>query len=194
MQSDKERLLDDYLVTAARIGDRRALDHLVTRWSPRFLRHAYRLLGDESMAQDMAQEAWEQILRGLARLEDARAFPAWAYRIVTRRCARAIRQLEKRRNGQKALAADPTPLACEAADNEPADSARRADMALVLAALKTLPGPQRAALALFYMEDLSISEIAIVLEIPVGTVKTRLMHGRLKIRDIVKGTGDDQIG
>jgi RNA polymerase sigma-70 factor (ECF subfamily) len=194
VRSDKEHLLDEYLVTAARVGDRRALDHLVARFHPRLLRHAYRLLEHEAMAQDMAQEAWEQIVRGLARLDDARAFPAWAYRIVTRRCARAIRQLEKNRTGQKALAAEPTPLADAPHVDQEADSARQTNIARVLAALQTLPGPQKAALALFYLDDLSVADIAIALEIPVGTVKTRLMHGRSKIRDIMKGYDDEQAG
>jgi RNA polymerase sigma-70 factor (ECF subfamily) len=50
-----------------------------------------------------------------------------------------------------------------------------------------LPGPQRVALALFYIEELSVAEIAIATDVPPGTVKTRLMHARRKIRAILEG-------
>lgn len=88
MNRDSERIYDEFLVAAAVTGDPAALSRLVARWQPRLLRHAWRLLGDAERAKDMAQEAWLEILRGLARLDDVAAFPAWAYRITTRRCQR----------------------------------------------------------------------------------------------------------
>lgn len=92
MRNDKERLLDAYLAAAARTGDRRALSRLVERWQPKFLGHAYRLTGEAELAADMAQEARVEVIRGIDRLEDAAAFPAWAMRIVSRRCTQAIRR------------------------------------------------------------------------------------------------------
>ena len=61
------------------------------------------------------------------------------------------------------------------------------DAARVMAAIAELPAPQRAALALFYTEDLSVAEIAVALDVPPGTVKTRLMHARRKVRAILGG-------
>lgn len=103
MRDDKERLFDAYLAAAARTGDRRALSQLVDRWQPKFLGHAYRLTGEVELAADMAQEAWVEVMRGIARLDDAAAFPAWAMRIVTRRCTRAIRRRERRPAGMPPL-------------------------------------------------------------------------------------------
>jgi RNA polymerase sigma-70 factor (ECF subfamily) len=85
---DSERIYDEFLAAAAVAGDRQALTRLVARWQPRFLRHAWRVLGDAERAGDIVQEAWIEILRGLPRLDDVAAFPAWAFRIVTRRCWR----------------------------------------------------------------------------------------------------------
>ena len=90
MNRSSERIFDEYLVAAAVAGDRPALERLVARWQPRLLRHAWRMLGDAERARDTVQEAWLEVMRGLARLDDTAAFPAWAYRIVTRRCQRAF--------------------------------------------------------------------------------------------------------
>lgn len=182
---DRERLLDDYLAAAARAGDRRALRLLVRRWNPKLLRHAARLTGDADLARDMAQEAWEQIVRGLQRLDDTSAFAAWAYRITTRRCARAIRRLVKQRRLQSELEAEPPLPPPQDKTAEQADEVR-----LVLAAAHALPGAQRAALALHYLEEMNVADIAIALDTPPGTIKTRLMHARRKIRDSLKGNED----
>ena len=87
MVRTKEQLLDEYLVASARVGDRRAFDLLARRWGRKLLAHAWRLTGDADLAREAAQDGWVEILRGLGRLRDERAFPAWAYQIVTRRCA-----------------------------------------------------------------------------------------------------------
>lgn len=182
MKRDSERIYDEFLVAAAITGDRPALRRLVTRWQPRLWRHAWRVLGDADRAKDMVQEAWMEILKGLGRLDDVAAFPAWAYRIVTRRCQRAF------------LVDSRSLLVPE--DNEPghlletpdhASGEFAAELSIVVDALGRLPASQRAAMALFYLEQLSVAEIAIATDVPPGTVKTRLMHARRKVRAIVEG-------
>lgn len=61
-----------------------------------------------------------------------------------------------------------------------------------MAAIATLPAPQRAALSLFYTEDLGVAEIAVALDVPPGTVKTRLMHARRKVRALLEGRSHGQ--
>ncbi len=187
MRRDSERIFDEYLVAAAITGDREALGRLVARWQPRLLRHAWRLLGDADAAKDMVQEAWMEILRGLGRLDDVVAFPAWAYRIVTRRCQRrfqrsARERLEPEQNAEEQQA--PVP------EHESGEFA--AELSIVMEAVRSLPAPQRSALALFYIEDLSVAEIAIALDVPPGTVKTRLMHARRKVRALLEERPNEQ--
>ncbi len=90
MARDRERILDAYLVASARLGDREALGALVRRWNGKLLAHAWRLLRDREGAKDAVQESWTEMVRGLSRLREEGAFAAWAYRIVSRRCARQI--------------------------------------------------------------------------------------------------------
>lgn len=179
--SDAARILDEYVVVCARQGDRAAVDLLARRWQRRLAAHAWRLLGDVELAKDAAQEGWIEILRGLASLQDERAFPAWAYRIVSRRCARQIRRLAGDRQLHQELAA-------QAETRAPAASADHgAELNELRKAIRLLPREQRAALALYHFEGLSVAETAVALDVPAGTVKTRLMHARRKLRAILEG-------
>jgi len=170
------RVLDEYLVASARGGDTGAFAMLFERWNPRLTAHAWRLLGHADDAREAAQAGWAEIAQGLRRLRDERAFPAWAYRIVSRRCARAIARAVRERG---TLGDEPS---CPAAD-----PGERIAAAEVRAAVRALPPDQRAAVALFYFEELSVGEVAVALDVPVGTVKTRLMHARRKLRAALEG-------
>ena len=176
MTRDAQRIYDEYLVAAATTGDRAAASRLVVRWQPRLLRHAWRVGGDADLAKDAVQDAWIEILRGLARLDDVAAFPAWACRIVTRRCQRAL----ARRGPVAPSPEDDGAAARPAPDHASGEFA--AELAIVQRAIAALPPAQRAALALFHLEGLGIAEIAVATDVPPGTVKTRLMHARNKVR------------
>jgi RNA polymerase sigma factor (sigma-70 family) len=175
-QEWKAKALDGFLVASARVGDRRAFELLAERWDPRLRAHAWRLLGDRDQADEAVQDSWAEIIRGLDRLREETAFPAWAYRIVSRRCARLIAKGQRRRKLAEVLTAEPT-----------ADQPELPDFERLRAAVRGLPPEQRAAIALFYFEDLSIAETAIALDVPEGTVKTRLMHARRKLRTALEG-------
>ncbi|OYX48614.1 MAG: hypothetical protein B7Y97_10850 [Sphingomonas sp. 32-66-10] len=174
-----DRATDAWLVVAVQAGDRRAIDRLVTRWHRRLVAHGWRLTGDRAMAEEAVQAAWIDILRGIGTLRDERAFPAWAYRIVTRKTAAAIGD----RIAGRALAAalEDVPLP---APPSPEDAA---DGTALRRAVAALPPGHRAAVALHYFEGLSIAETAVALGIPAGTVKTRLMHARARLRTLLQG-------
>lgn len=172
-----QRELDAYLAASARAGDNRALSALVVRWHKRLTAHAARLCGEAEAARDIAQEAWGEIIKSLKQLDDANAFPAFAYRIVTRRTARHIKRKMRDRALAATLSAEPEP--------EPATqpTTSQGDVERLRAAIRQLPAAQRAAIALFYFDEMGVAEIAIALDVPEGTVKTRLMHARQKLRD-----------
>lgn len=175
---DRDRLLDEYLVLSAQTGSRAALDGLVRRYHRRFVSHAWRLLGNRELAEEAVQSAWIEVLKGLRTLRDERLFAAWAYRIVTRQAGRRIGGIL----ADRALEAG---LAHEA---ETGATAQEPESPGLARALASLPPQQRAAIALHYYEGLSIPEIAVALEVPAGTVKTRLMYARLRLKAALEGS------
>ena len=177
MDQIPDRALDEYLVVLSQTGSRDALDGLARRWTPRLLRYARRVLGGSSeaaeAARDVVQDTWIGVIRGLRGLRDPAQFPAWIYGIATRKCADAIRANRRRRS----VAAESAAGASDR-DEEWAPE-RQMDLST---AIRTLPPMHRAVVHLFYREDLSVEEIAAVLDVPAGTVKSRLHHAREALR------------
>jgi RNA polymerase sigma-70 factor (ECF subfamily) len=177
-RTQKETALDGFLVASARLGDRQALGRLVERWDPKLKAHAWRLLGDHELARDAVQDSWYEIVRGLRRLRHDAAFASWAYRIVSRRCARAIGRAQRQRQLGRDVASAP-PVAVVETDATATDRLR--------AAVRALPPEQRAAVALYYFDELSVTETAVALDVPAGTVKSRLALARRRLRVVLEG-------
>lgn len=177
------RLVDEYLVLSARAGDRAAFEALARRWRTRLAAHAWRLIGSADVAAEASQSAWVEISKGLGGLQDEAAFPAWAYRIVSRQCARRIAGLQRDRALGRDLAAQP-----EAPPDEGGGPGAEIDR--LRAAIRALPAAQRAAVALYHFEEMSVAETAVALDVPAGTVKTRLMHARRALRAVLEGDRD----
>lgn len=179
MARQPSRILDEYLVISAKGGDRDAFAVLVRRWQKKLIAHAWRLTGDREVARDAVQTGWNEIVRGLGSLQDERAFPAWAYRIVSRACAKQVKHKMQQGNISMLLM------------NEPAmyqpDTDAKIDGQRLRIAVRALPPEQRAAVALFYFEEMGVGEVAVALDVPTGTVKTRLMHARRKLRAAMEG-------
>ncbi|GAA0782346.1 RNA polymerase sigma factor [Roseibium denhamense] len=183
IRQEKVRALEALLVLDAKAGDKTALGKLVDLRGPRLFAHAVRLSGDRDAARDIVQEAWIQIIRGLPGLNDETAFLPWALCIVSRRVSAVIRT----RQTERKLAEQ---LAPEAVSAQEPGVDMVLDAAAVRRAIKCLPPAQEATVALFYLEDLSVAEVAKALDIPIGTVKTRLMAARAALRDILEGHHD----
>ncbi len=187
MARSAKHIIESYVVSSARLGSQAARAQLVTRYQPRFLRHAYRLLGDAEQAEDAVQDAWLEIVRGLSNLKDDLAFQAWAFRIVTRRCARIITKQKNMRGLINRTESEPAP------NGEATDQLElAAEQGPLREALAALSPEHRVAVALFYLEEMSVAEVAVVLDIPVGTVKSRLMNARAKLRESLDRRNDGQ--
>ena len=177
MDQSPERVLDEYLILLSQAGSKEALDGLARRWTPRLLRYAARVLGGSAdaveTARDVVQETWIGAIRGLRGLRDPAQFPAWIYGIATRKCADAIRANRRRRRLDR-------PSAPGGSGEDPGlEPEYQIDL---LAAIRGLPPMHRAVVHLFYREEMSVDEVASILEIPAGTVKSRLHHAREALR------------
>lgn len=180
MTRTPDQIYDELLVLRCQDGESAALEELVERWQERLGRHAQRLCGHPELANDALQEAWMAIVRGLGRLHDPALFRSWAYRIVTHKCTDQVRRTSRRREVTEEVGRQPTPASVDAGDGGETEALRSA-MAL-------LSADRRALLALHYLEELGIDEIAAILGIPEGTVKSRLFHARKALKTALERT------
>jgi len=179
MRRTQEDIQDELLVLQCQDGDREALKLLITRWQPRLTRLAWRLTGEREASRDVVQEAWLAIVRGLRRLHDPATFRTWAYRIVRNKCADWMRRRVTQRRATAQLQAETS-----AASDEPAGPSDEIDR--LRAAMATLPADQHTVLTLHYSDELSVADIARVLDIPAGTVKSRLFHARQRLKEVLE--------
>ena len=182
---------DAALVAAATAGDRQAFATLVERHQGRILALLERLTGCHEQARDLAQETFVSAYRKLSSFAGRSAFSTWLYRIACNHAAAAGR---RRRPVAAPLGADGGGVAEPAAPSADV-SARleRQELARqVTAALDRLEDRYREVVVLADMQDTSYEEISAVLDIPLGTVRSRLHRGRLELRRLLANHAQGQ--
>ena len=174
MKRDPRQILTEWLVLAAQGGSEAAFSDLHGLWRADLRRLALVRVERPEAADEVLTDVWLAIARGLHRLDDPACFPRWAFRIVERRSADWIRRrsLERRREVAAAAAADELAPAPLSAGETPDDVVRLRQV------IALLPADQRELLHLYYELERSVGEIAEVLAIPAGTVKSRLFSVR----------------
>ncbi|MHC4717479.1 MAG: RNA polymerase sigma factor, partial [Planctomycetota bacterium] len=166
------------LILSARAGDLSAYGLIVGRFQDMAYGYAYSILGDFHLAEDAAQEAFLEAYVHLGSLRCPAAFPGWFRRIVFKHCDRL-----RRRRGVRTV---PLDKAAAVASPEPPPSRSAQDRetgAGVLEAVRSLPDGQRTVTTLFYIDGYSHDDIAEFLDVPVGTVKSRLHASRKRLKE-----------
>jgi RNA polymerase sigma-70 factor (ECF subfamily) len=180
---------DEELVEACRSGEVSAFDLLVARWEDKIRGAAYRLLGSEEEARDVAQEAFLKAYRGLAGFKREARFSSWLYQIAINLCRDRLRRRRGRRlvslEGLEESAA-PLPDARPSAH----ELVERLDFArAVRRAIAELPQEQQEVVVLKEYQGLTFLEIAESLDVPISTVKTRLYRGLGRLRVLLEREG-----
>lgn len=180
-------LLDDTaLVTAAQGGDRNALDQLLRRHYDRIHAVCQRVAGGTRDADDACQEALIKIVRSLPRFDGRSAFSTWAYRIAMNASLDELRK----RNRRPTLHASDDEHRPEVADPKASAPIEQfSDRLLLDDALADLSDDLRIAVVLRDVADLDYAEIAVALDIPIGTVKSRISRGRAALADTLRLRG-----
>lgn len=167
---------DDELVAAARGGDAEAMDRLLRRHYDRVHAVCRRIAGGTRDADDAAQEAMIRIVRSLDRFDGRSAFGTWVYRIATNA---ALDELRRRRRRPHLHLVDDDDQPREEADEVAEQRIEGvSDRLAIDAALADLPEEFRVAVVMRDVGDLDYAEIAAALDVPVGTVKSRIARGR----------------
>jgi RNA polymerase sigma-70 factor, ECF subfamily len=176
---------DADLVAQARGGDREAFGTLVDRYADQARRVARAVLQDPDDADDAAQDAFLAALVKLDQYDSARRFGPWLMRIV----ANAATDRRRRRKVRSAVSLDESLVAGGARPDVVAE--REVLLGRLRAALAELPERRRIAVELFDVEGYSHAEIAQVLGIPEGTVRSEVFHARRKLRALLADWRDD---
>jgi RNA polymerase sigma factor (sigma-70 family) len=163
----------DMLVLMAQQNDERALFLLFEHYQPSLLQFAFRLTRDQQLAQDAVQNMWVKILLSLRRLENPAVFKSWIFRSLKWAANDLLRQRQTNQQRSSDISVEEleqhsTPVTSE---NDALNTA-----------LLQLPVEEYQAVYLFYFEQLTIVDIALVQEVPIGTVKTRLYRGKAKMK------------
>ena len=167
MSSDPS--VDATLAIAARAGDREALERLLHGHADRIHAVCRRILGNPEDALDATQEAMIAVARGITRFDGSARISTWIYRVATNAALDELRRRKRR----------PIPAEVEITSDPRGDGTGAVDARLDLdAALASIPDEFRVAVVLRDLCDLDYSEIATALNVPVGTVRSRISRGR----------------
>jgi len=186
MDKNSERLLDEIAILEYRAGKVEALEKLITRWQVRLHAYLASMLENRGDAWDVSQEVWLAVIAALNRKGEIANFPGWLFAVARNNC------LARRRD--KHVSLDEETLEGPSEGDEAVAAAIAAEDARMLSqCIAQLPSAHREALALHYVDDLSVGEIGEILGIPVGTVQTRLFYARRKLKALLgrKGYGDE---
>ena len=175
-----------------RRGDADSLTLIVERHHGPLLGFLYRMTGgDRHMAEDLVQEAFLRVLKAIRGYEYPRPFKPWLYTIATNLARDHYKSADARHTDSDSGSDEPEqierphlfadPVATPEDDVLADEEARQ-----VVTALSILPSGQREAVVLRYYQDLSLADIAGALDIPVGTVKSRLSLGLRRLREILE--------
>ncbi len=173
-QRERERDRNEWLCLRCQRGDRAAWNELVEAWDRPLYYFVRRILPDEQEALAALQDIWLQVFGGLASVQDPRRLAPWLYTLA--------RRTAWRQRGRPPAAEPPSAELHDHEDPSGSPFERLDDAEAVHWALARLPPQQAELLVLYFLDDLSLAELSQVLEIPIGTAKSRLHAARRTMR------------
>ncbi|GHE76941.1 RNA polymerase sigma factor [Thalassotalea profundi] len=171
----------ELLVIEMQQGSEPAFKEVFDYFQPMLLRFAYKTCRNEQMAKDAVQNSWLKIVTSIKKLEDPRRFKSWIYQMVRWQSLDLI----KKANNEKIDFTDMEVNEGELNSNKVDEKENS-----LLAIIDLLPDIDRQAIYLFYLEQMPIKDIAIILSIPIGTVKSRLNRARNTLKVKLQSLGE----
>lgn len=178
MKAEYNELTDNELVKIARKGNAEAFSELVRRHQHRVYNLSLRYMRDSNRAEDMAQEAFLKGFRLLKGFRGDCSFSTWMYKVTGSVCLTEIGKRKKRGEVELKLVHESSYVSTKAQDNDEADLVRRC--------VTRLPEKYAAIVTLYYLDEMPYKEIAKIMEIPIGTLKTWMFRARKELRVIVQ--------
>lgn len=181
---------DAVLIRQCQGGDRSAFDALVHAYEAKAFQYAMRLTRDSDLAADIVSEAFVRVYNSIGNFRGQSAFGTWLYRILTN-CYLDNRKRDKSRFNtslDSTVQIESGEVERQFQDDRPGpdeEAERSARENAIQEALSQMPEYQKAMLVMYHVENLSYEDIAEALDLPLGTVKSRLNRARLSLRDLL---------
>ena len=178
------------LLKKAKSGDIEAFENLIEGYSKKVFNIAFRMLGNYEDANELAQEVFIKIFKGLKNFKEESTFSTWVNRITTNTCLDEIRKRKNKMNISldEELQLDTGEVHLQIVDNSPSPEQLYEQKEMkntVMQALDRLSGEHRAVIVLRELQELNYDEISLILKCPVGTVKSRINRARQELREIL---------
>lgn len=180
---EEDKLQDGILVLRCQRRDELAFRELVSRWEPRLYYYLLRIIDDRNAVWDVLQETWLAVFKGIRKLKDPLNFSTWLYQISHNK---AVNWLQKENKYVQMTNEQVT----EYSENNTLIPTAEEQAELVHKLLGKLKLIHREVLTLYFLEDFSIKEIAHIVGVSEGTVKSRLYYAKNKLHEVSKGANN----
>jgi RNA polymerase sigma-70 factor (ECF subfamily) len=182
---------DEQLMLRVGQGDKGAFDEIVRRYTRRMVNLSYQIVADRDLAEDIAQETFLRAYKSASRYRQISKFSTWLYTIAINLCRNELRRRKFKMLSLEGMAErdDDDKLRVDIADEKlkpDLDFERKEIGRLVREAVAKLPEKFKTPLVLRDIQELSYEEIGEILNLPEGTVKSRINRGRLRVKEILK--------
>jgi RNA polymerase sigma-70 factor (ECF subfamily) len=162
----------DILVIDMQMGCEQSFNLICQHFHASLLRFSFRICRNEQVAHDAVQNSWIKLTKSIKTLQDPRAFKSWLYQLVR---WQTLDLIKKANNDVLSFTTDDYDCVV--------DEEQAKDHSDLLSLIDLLPAIDRQAIYLFYLEQLTIAEISVVVEVPVGTIKSRLNRARKWLKE-----------
>ena len=180
MKKDKN-ISDAALINNYLKGEVKSFTLLVERWHQTFCKLAYWYVKDTDSAKDIAQECWTVIMKKINTLEDPEKFKSWAISLVNRKSIDWLRHKNRERLKLSEIHQENYDVV-----EQDVSGVKEKKKLVLLQGIQQLTTDQQYVIRLFYIENYSLKEIAVILKISVGTAKSRLYKAREKLKSLIK--------
>jgi RNA polymerase sigma-70 factor (ECF subfamily) len=179
------------LIARCKAGDKTAFDDLIRRYERRIYNFAYRLCGNHEEAGDIAADTFVRVYTSLANFRGESSFLTWLFRVITNIYLdeRKRQRARPKQSLDELIELDENSLVRQIEDRSPTPEERleaTERTEILQRAILQLPEFQRVMVVLYHTENRSYEEIAELLDLPIGTVKSRLNRARLTLRQILE--------
>ena len=178
---DNNNLSDKDLVIQYQQGNKKVISLLVKKWHLQFCKLAFWYVKDADLAKDIAQESWQIILNKLDKLENPERFKSWSISIVNRKAIDYLRFNKRVEKKHQDYYKENKLNSIIDIKNDNEELKKK-----LLKAIHMLSNDQQVVVRLFYTENYTLKEISRLLNISIGTAKSRLFHSREKLKSILK--------